>query len=97
MFSPNPLCAKFASFNYQARACGKLKTFLAKCFSSAFHFSSATSTEADENESAASLDDINAIKSKLNAVKKLRLEVEGLRKFLSDQYAEDIGNNCRMQ
>lgn len=56
-----------------------------------------TSTEADENESAASLDDISAIKSKLNAVKKLRLEVEGLRKFLSDQYAEDIGNNCRMQ
>ncbi|KAK2570958.1 Centrosomal protein of 85 kDa [Acropora cervicornis] len=56
-----------------------------------------TSTEADENESAASLDDISAIKSNLNAVKKLRLEVEGLRKFLSDQYAEDIGNNCRMQ
>lgn len=56
-----------------------------------------TSADDEENESAAFFDDMNAIKSKLNGVKRLRLEVEGLRKFISDQYAEDIGNNCRMQ
>ena len=66
------------------------------CFSY-FLLSLATSTDDEENGTAASFHDINAIKSMLNGVKKLRLEVESLRKFISDQYAEDIGNNCRMQ
>lgn len=51
----------------------------------------------EENESDNVSDDVDAIKSKINGVQQLRLDVENLRKFISDQYAEDIGNNCRMQ
>ena len=58
---------------------------------------SGASNDDDENETNDSSDDVDAIKSKINKVKQLRLDVENLRKFISDQYAEDIGNNCRMQ
>lgn len=56
-----------------------------------------TSVDEDENGTGESSDDVDAIKSKINGVQQLRLDVENLRKFISDQYAEDIGNNCRMQ
>ena len=51
----------------------------------------------EENETDNVSDDVDAIKSKINGVQQLRLDVENLRKCISDQYAEDIGNNCRMQ
>ena len=53
--------------------------------------------DEDENGTGESSHDVDAIKSKINGVQQLRLDVENLRKFISDQYAEDIGNNCRMQ
>ncbi|KAJ7385737.1 regulation of mitotic centrosome separation [Desmophyllum pertusum] len=43
-------------------------------------------------------DDVDAVKSKINGVQQLRLGRGSFKKVLiSDQYAEDIGNNCRMQ
>ena len=49
--------------------------------------------DEDENETGESSEDVDAIKSKINGAQQLRLDVENLRKFISDQYAEDIGNN----
>ncbi|XP_078375266.1 centrosomal protein of 85 kDa-like [Oculina patagonica] len=56
-----------------------------------------TSIDDEDAESKDASNDVDAIKSKINGVQQLRLDVEDLRKFISDQYAEDIGNNCRMQ
>lgn len=56
-----------------------------------------TSIDEDESESKDTSDDVDTVKSKIDKVQQLRSDVEGLRKFISDQYAEDIGNNCRMQ
>lgn len=56
-----------------------------------------TSMDEDNSESKDTSDDVDAVKSKINQVQRLRSDVEDLRKFISDQYAEDIGNNCRMQ
>lgn len=56
-----------------------------------------TTTDEEEADSKDSSDDVDVIKSKINGVQQLRLDVEDLRKFICDQYAEDIGNNCRMQ
>ncbi|XP_027052530.1 centrosomal protein of 85 kDa-like [Pocillopora damicornis] len=56
-----------------------------------------TSMDEDDSESKDTSDDVDAVKSKINQVQRLRSDVEDLRKFISDQYAEDIGNNCRMQ
>ncbi|KAJ7385731.1 regulation of mitotic centrosome separation [Desmophyllum pertusum] len=56
-----------------------------------------TSIDEEETENKDVSDDVDAVKSKINGVQQLRLDVEDLRKFISDQYAEDIGNNCRMQ
>ena len=53
--------------------------------------------DEDDSESKDTSDDVDAVKSKINQVQRLRSDVEDLRKFISDQYAEDIGNNCRMQ
>lgn len=53
--------------------------------------------DEEDNETNDASDDVDAIRSKINGVQQLRLDVENLRKFISDQYAEDIGNNCRMQ
>ena len=61
------------------------------------YFLFSATIDEGENETNDSSDDVDAIKSKTNKVKQLRLDVENLRKFISDQYAEDIGNNCRMQ
>ncbi|XP_022781815.1 centrosomal protein of 85 kDa-like [Stylophora pistillata] len=55
-----------------------------------------TSIDEDESESKDTSDDVDTVKSKIDKVQQLRSDVEGLRKFISDQYAEDIGNNCRM-
>ena len=62
-----------------------------------FHCSPATSIDEDESEIKDTSDDVDTVKSKIDKVQQLRSDVEGLRKFISDQYAEDIGNNCRMQ
>jgi len=56
-----------------------------------------TNIDEEEADSKETSDDVDAIKSKINAVQQLRFDVEDLRKFICDQYAEDIGNNCRMQ
>ncbi|XP_058952462.2 centrosomal protein of 85 kDa-like [Pocillopora verrucosa] len=56
-----------------------------------------TSMDEDDSESKDTSDDVDAVKSKVNQVQRLRSDVEDLRRFISDQYAEDIGNNCRMQ
>ena len=53
--------------------------------------------DEDDSESKDTSDDVDAVKSKVNQVQRLRSDVEDLRRFISDQYAEDIGNNCRMQ
>ena len=66
-------------------------------FSLLSYFLFSATIDEGENETNDSSDDVDAIKSKTNKVKQLRLDVENLRKFISDQYAEDIGNNCRMQ
>ena len=62
-----------------------------------FYCFPATSMDEDNSESKDTSDDVDAVKSKINQVQRLRSDVEDLRKFISDQYAEDIGNNCRMQ
>lgn len=61
------------------------------------YFLLSATIDEGENETNGCSDDVDAINSKTNKVKQLRLDVENLRKFISDQYAEDIGNNCRMQ
>lgn len=66
-------------------------------FSLISYFLFSATIDEGESETNDSSDDVDAIKSKTNKVKQLRLDVENLRKFISDQYAEDIGNNCRMQ
>ena len=66
-------------------------------FSLLSYFLFSATIDEGENETNDSSDDVDAIKCKTNKVKQLRLDVENLRKFISDQYAEDIGNNCRMQ
>lgn len=66
-------------------------------FSLMSYFLFSATIDEGENETNDSSDDVDAIKCKTNKVKQLRLDVENLRKFISDQYAEDIGNNCRMQ
>ena len=66
-------------------------------FSLISYFLFSATIDEGESETNDSSGDVDAIKSKTNKVKQLRLDVENLRKFISDQYAEDIGNNCRMQ
>ena len=71
--------------------------FVSFDFSLLSYFLFSATIDEGENETNDSSDDVDVIKSKTNKVKQLRLDVENLRKFISDQYAEDIGNNCRMQ
>ena len=39
----------------------------------------------------------DSAKAKLKSIRELRSEIDKLRAFVSDQYAEDVGRNCVTQ
>ncbi|EDO44025.1 predicted protein [Nematostella vectensis] len=42
-------------------------------------------------------DDVDSVNKRILKLNELQTEIEALRTFISDQYAEDIGNNCTTQ
>lgn len=42
-------------------------------------------------------DDLSGLKSKIRKIQEIQHEIDALRTFVSDQYAEDVGNNCITQ
>lgn len=42
-------------------------------------------------------DDLSGLKSKIRKIQEIQHQVDTLRTFVSDQYAEDVGNNCITQ
>lgn len=42
-------------------------------------------------------DDVTGLTSSIRKVQEIQHDIDQLRAFISDQYAEDVGNNCIAQ
>ena len=55
------------------------------------------STQAEESIDEEPQDEVEAVRLKTIKVRELRSEIDQLRNFISDQYAEEVGSNCITQ
>lgn len=62
-----------------------------------FFLFSGHSAQGEESIDEEPQDEVEAVRLKTVKVQELRSEIDQLRSFISDQYAEEVGNNCITQ
>ena len=55
------------------------------------------SLHGEENIEEEPQDELDAVRSKTIKLQELQSEIDQLRTVISDQYAEEVGNNCITQ